>query len=91
MPIKITRALLHGALDGTLDKIEKRTDPNFGFAVPVSCEGVPTDVLNPRDTWVDKSAFDDQARDLVGRFKDNFVQFEGHVDEKVAAAAPEAA
>ncbi|HIF08463.1 MAG TPA: phosphoenolpyruvate carboxykinase [Sneathiellales bacterium] len=91
MPIKITRALLHGALDGTLDKIEKRTDPNFGFAVPVSCEGVPTDVLNPRDTWVDKSAFDDQARDLVGRFKDNFVQFEGHVDEKVVAAAPEAA
>lgn len=91
MPIKYTRALLHGALDGTLDGVETRIDANFGFAVPLSCPDVPTEVLIPRETWADKEAYDDQARDLVTRFKENFVQFESHVDAKVVAAAPKAA
>jgi len=91
MPIKYTRALLHGALDGTLDGVETRIDANFGFAVPLSCPDVPADVLIPRETWADKEAYDDQARDLVARFKENFVQFESHVDAKVVAAAPKAA
>ncbi len=88
MPIKYTRALLHRALDGTLDSVETRVDPNFGFAVPLSCPGVSAEVLSPRETWTDKEAYDEQARDLVARFKENFVQFESHVDEKVIAAAP---
>jgi len=48
-------------------------------------------VLNPRDTWGDKSAYDSQASDLVGRFHNNFTQFETHVSEAVKAAAPHAA
>jgi phosphoenolpyruvate carboxykinase (ATP) len=45
-------------------------------------------VLNPRDTWSDPTAYDAKARELAGRFNDNFVQFEGYVDANVRAAAP---
>ncbi|MDN5928271.1 MAG: phosphoenolpyruvate carboxykinase [Hyphomicrobiales bacterium] len=88
MPIKATRALLAAALDGTLAGAEFRTDPNFGFAVPVSVPGVDASILDPRATWADKAAYDRQARRLVGMFVDNFAKFEDHVDATVADAAP---
>ena len=91
MPIKETRALLNAALDGSLKDAEFRTDPNFGFKVPVSVPGVDDKILNPRDTWADKDAYDAKAQDLVRRFIDNFAQFEAHVDEGVKEAAPKAA
>ncbi|MDC0081446.1 phosphoenolpyruvate carboxykinase [Emcibacteraceae bacterium] len=88
MPIKYTRALLHGALDGTLNDVEFRTDPNFGFEVPLSCPGVDDAVLNPRGTWDDVDAYDQKATYLAGLFKQNFVEFEEHVDEAVVKAGP---
>jgi phosphoenolpyruvate carboxykinase (ATP) len=88
MPIKATRALLAAALDGSLNKAEFRTDPNFGFAVPVAVPGVDTKILNPRETWADKAAYDRQARRIVGMFTENFGKFEAHVDAGVAEAAP---
>ncbi len=88
MPIKATRALLTAALDGSLKKVEFRTDPNFGFAVPVTVEGVDAAILDPRSTWADKAAFDRQAHRLVGMFIDNFGKFESHVDATVRGAAP---
>ena len=88
MPIAHTRALLNAALSGALDSAEYVKDPHFGLAVPQSCEGVPSSVLNPRDTWEDKAAYDAKARELVGRFIENFSQFESHVDEGIRAAAP---
>ncbi len=88
MPIKATRALLAAALDGSLADAEFRTDPNFGFAVPVSVDGVDAAILDPRGTWADKAAYDDQARRLVGMFIDNFEKFESHVDAAVMGAAP---
>ncbi|MDY0957451.1 phosphoenolpyruvate carboxykinase [Sphingomonas sp. CFBP8993] len=88
MPIKATRALLNAALDGSLNHAEFRTDPNFGFQVPVSVPGVDPAILNPRDTWADKSAYDATATKLVDLFNDNFQQFAEHVDEGVRAAAP---
>ncbi|HXV74488.1 MAG TPA: phosphoenolpyruvate carboxykinase (ATP), partial [Sphingomonadales bacterium] len=91
MPIQATRALLYAALDGSLGKIKTRTDPNFGFEVPVEVPGVPKKILNPRETWADKGAYDKRAKDLVRRFVGNFVEFEAYVDEKVKAAAPKAA
>ncbi|MEE4349253.1 MAG: phosphoenolpyruvate carboxykinase [Pacificimonas sp.] len=91
MPIKATRALLNAALDGSLKDAEFRTDPNFGFQVPVDVPGVDTAILDPRSTWDDKAAYDTKARDLVQRFIDNFEQFEGHVDAGVREAAPTAA
>jgi phosphoenolpyruvate carboxykinase (ATP) len=90
MPIKATRALLNAALDGSLNGVEFRTDENFGFEVPVSVPGVDTAILNPRDTWADKSAYDAAAAKLVKLFIDNFAKFEAHVDAGVRDAAPRA-
>jgi phosphoenolpyruvate carboxykinase (ATP) len=91
MPIKATRALLNAALDGSLNHVEFRTDPYFGFEVPVSVPGVDDAILNPRDTWADKEEFDATANRLVGFFIDNFAKFEAHVDQQVKEAAPHAA
>ena len=65
MPIKATRALLNAALDGSLANVEMRIDPHFKFRVPVAVPGVDAKILNPRDTWADKAAYDAQARKLV--------------------------
>ena len=88
MPIKITRALLNAALDGSLNDAEFRTDPNFGFQVPVSVQGVDATILDPRRTWTDKAEYDATAAQLVDRFVENFAQFESQVDEGVRQAAP---
>ena len=91
MPIKATRALLNAALDGSLNDAEFRTDPNFGFLVPVAVPGVDPAILDPRGTWADKAEYDATARALVNQFIDNFAQFAEHVDEGVRQSAPKAA
>jgi phosphoenolpyruvate carboxykinase (ATP) len=88
MPIKATRALLNAALDGSLAAVEMRVDPHFRFRVPVAVTGVDTKILNPRDTWADKAAYDAQAIKLAGMFRANFKKFEAHVGPDVLAAAP---
>ena len=87
MPIQVTRAIMTAVLDGSLDEAEFRTDPNFGFRVPTACKGVPTPILNPRQTWKDVDAYDEQAAELVGMFAKNFAGYEAHVDEDVRAVA----
>ena len=91
MPIKVTRTLLNAALDGSLNDAEFRTDPNFGFAVPVSVAGVDGGILDPRQTWLNKAEYDATAAALVDRFVANFAQFAEHVDEGVRQAAPRVA
>jgi phosphoenolpyruvate carboxykinase (ATP) len=88
MPIAATRALLRAALEGELRDVEYRTDPVFGFAVPVSVPGVDTKLLDPRSTWFDPAAYDRKAAELAVMFRDNFEQFAGTVDAAVAAAGP---
>ena len=88
MPIKATRALLNAALDGSLANVEMRRDPIFGFQVPIAVAGVDSAILNPRDTWADKAAYDRQAMALVDMFIENFAKFEPHVDADVRKAAP---
>ena len=68
-----------------------RVDENFGFEVPMEVAGVNTHILNPRDTWADKEAYDAKARYLVELFIKNFETFAAHVDDSVIAAAPNAA
>jgi phosphoenolpyruvate carboxykinase (ATP) len=68
-----------------------RIDPHFKFRVPVSVPGVDTAILNPRDTWAAKAAYDAQAKKLVGMFRENFKKFEAHVGQDVLTAAPELA
>jgi phosphoenolpyruvate carboxykinase (ATP) len=89
MPIKVTRALVTGALDGSLRSASFRTDPYFGFAVPTSVPGIEPHLLYPMKTWKDKAAFDETARKLVGMFQKNFAKYEKDVDPEVRAAAPE--
>jgi phosphoenolpyruvate carboxykinase (ATP) len=91
MPIKVTRALLSAALDGTLKNVQMRVDPHFGFEVPVAVPGVDSKILNPRETWADKDGYDRQAIKLVQMFRDNFKKFEAHVGADVKAAAPKLA
>jgi len=89
MPIKVTRALLTAALNGSLRNAEFRTDKYFGFAVPTALEGVPGEILDPVNTWKDKAEFEKTARGLVAMFQKNFSKFEAKVDAEVRAAAPE--
>ena len=91
MPIKATRALLNAALDGTLNDAEFRKDPNFGFEVPVSVDGVDSGILDPRSTWADKDEYDRTANKLVQLFVENFEPFAAHVDQGVRDAAPASA
>ncbi|MFV0385702.1 phosphoenolpyruvate carboxykinase [Paracoccus sp. (in: a-proteobacteria)] len=87
MPIRATRALLHAALDGSLNDVQFRKDPNFGFDVPVSVKGVDDTLLDPRQTWADPAAYEAQAARLVQMFSDNFAQYLDAIDDEVRAAA----
>jgi phosphoenolpyruvate carboxykinase (ATP) len=86
MPIAHTRALLRAALDGALEGAPMRPDPAFGLLVPEACPDVPGDVLQPRNAWRDKGAYDTTAHEVARRFEANFAQFAGAVDEGVRAA-----
>jgi len=88
MPIQATRLLVNAALDGSLANVEMRENTIFGFEVPVSMPGITSKILNPRDTWEDKDAYDRQAVALVKMFSDNFKKFENQVDPDVKSAAP---
>lgn len=90
MKISNTRAMIRAILSGKLANAETKPDPVFGVNVPVSCPNVPGEVLQPRNTWADKEAYDRQARDLARRFNENFKKYEGGVSEEVRAVAPKA-
>ncbi len=88
--IKHTRALLNAALEGKLDNVQYANDPVFGLAVPTVCDGVPSEILMPKNTWDNKEAYDAKAKDLAGRFRETFKQYEPFVDDAVKAAGPTA-
>jgi len=90
MKIGYTRAMVNAALNGDLDNVEYMTDPIFGVEIPLSCPNVPEEVLNPKNTWEDKSAYDVQAKKLASMFNENFKQFEDEVSESVKNVAPKA-
>jgi len=91
MKIAHTRAMVHAALDGALDNVPTTPDPFFGVGIPQSCPNVPAEVLNPRNTWTDKAAYDAQAEKLAAMFTENFKTFAKDVPEAVRAAGPLAA
>ena len=66
-----------------------QVDPIFGLAIPTSCPGVPSEVLNPRNTWADPVAYDAQAMKLANMFRANFKAFAGSVTPEVLAAGPQ--
>jgi len=88
MKISHTRAMIRAILNGELASVETTPDPIFGVGIPVSCPGVPAEVLQPRNTWSDKAAYDKQAADLSRRFNENFKKYDAGVSEAVRAVAP---
>ncbi|MBI5604215.1 MAG: phosphoenolpyruvate carboxykinase (ATP) [Deltaproteobacteria bacterium] len=88
LKIAYTRAMIHQALNGKLDNVPTETDPIFNLRIPTACEGVPKEILNPRNTWRKPKDYDTKARDLAERFKENFKQFADKVSTKVKKAGP---
>lgn len=90
MSIKGTRACIDAIIDGTIHKSNFTNDPVFQFEVPEELNGVASSVCNPRVAWADKAAYDKQAEELAGLFKDNFVQYTGPGVTDYTAFGPKA-
>jgi phosphoenolpyruvate carboxykinase (ATP) len=88
MKIKFTRAMLNAALDGDLDNVEYVKDSRFGFEVPTSCPGVPSDVLQPIKTWSNPDDYHISADNLASMFIQNFKRYQQGVSEAVNASSP---
>ncbi|MBI1388030.1 MAG: phosphoenolpyruvate carboxykinase (ATP) [bacterium] len=88
MRIDHTRAIVNSAIEGRLANVEFKTDPIFGFEVPQSCPGVPGDVMNPKNTWADKDAYDQKAKELASMFVKNFAKFQDKASDEILKAAP---
>ncbi len=88
MKIAYTRAMVRAALDGKLATIPTAQEPFFGLHIPTECPSVRSEVLNPRNTWSDKDAYDAKAKELAERFKKNFEKFAANVTAEVRAAGP---
>lgn len=81
MNLKYTRAMVTSAVNGELKDVEYSIEPVFGLSIPKTCPNVPSELLNPRNTWTDSSAYDTQALELAKRFHSNFDKFTGISDE----------
>ncbi|MCK6622422.1 MAG: phosphoenolpyruvate carboxykinase (ATP) [Calditrichaceae bacterium] len=89
MDIRLTRAMIKAALTGQLQKVEFTPHEVFKVLVPANCPGVPGEVLQPRNTWKDKAAYDQKASELAKRFRKNFDKFP-NASEAIKAANPRA-
>ncbi len=86
--LRHTRAIIDAIHEGSLDKADFEEDPVFGIAVPQSCANVPSEILTPRNTWSDKKAYDDAARELAAKFHKNFVTYADAASDEIKNAAP---
>lgn len=88
MNLKYTRAMITAALNGDLNNVDFEIQPIFGMCIPKTCPNVPSEILNPRNTWQDKDAFDAKAKNLAEQFLKNFEKYASGVSEEILAAAP---
>lgn len=88
MKLKYTRAMITAAMEGKLDLATYETHPIFKLAMPTTCENVPTEVLNPKNTWSDKADYDAKAKELAKAFHNNFKTFEEGASAEIIAGAP---
>jgi phosphoenolpyruvate carboxykinase (ATP) len=88
MKLSYTRAMVHALLRGDLAKAKCDVDPVFGLSIPCDIKDVPSEVLRPRDTWKDKSAYDAQAKKLAEMFRKNFEKFGSYASDSVKQAGP---
>ena len=90
MKLSYTRAMVTAALNGELEKAEYKHDDVFNVEIPQSCPNVPAEILNPRNTWTDKDAYDAQAKKLAGMFAENFAKKYPNMPKNIAEAGPKA-
>jgi phosphoenolpyruvate carboxykinase (ATP) len=88
MKLSYTRSMITAALEGKLKDVDYEAHPVFGMMMPTSCPDVPADILNPRNTWDDKAAYDEKANQLALQFVKNFEKYASGVSEEILAAAP---
>ncbi|SFE43458.1 phosphoenolpyruvate carboxykinase (ATP) [Flavobacterium xueshanense] len=88
MKLKYTRAMITAALNGELDDVAYENHEVFGIAKPQTCPNVPSEILNPRNTWEDPEQYDKKAVELAQKFKDNFAKFEEFANAEIMAGAP---
>ena len=86
--LKYTRAMITAALNNQLNNVEYITHKVFGLNMPTSCPNVPSEILSPKNTWTDKSAYDEKANKLARAFNENFLQFSDHANDEILNAAP---
>lgn len=91
MKLSFTRSMITAALNGELDLVEYQEHPIFGLMMPVICPNVPPEVLNPRNTWADKQAYDQKSAELAQAFVRNFNQFAEFANSEILRAAPKIA
>jgi phosphoenolpyruvate carboxykinase (ATP) len=91
MKLPYTRAMITAALNGALDDVEFVKHPVFGVEMPVSLAGVPAEILDPRNTWSDKEAYDKTAASLAEKFVHNFQKYADFANEEILAGAPKVA
>ncbi len=86
--LAFTRAMVKAVLSGALKNAATKPDPTFGIAVPLSCPGVPDEIMDPRNTWTDKTAYDRKARELAVMFEKNFAENAGDASPEIKNAGP---
>jgi phosphoenolpyruvate carboxykinase (ATP) len=84
MSLPYTRAMVNALVEGELDNVEFEIEPSFGLSIPKEVPGVPSELLNPRNSWKDKAAYDKTAANLAARFEKNFQQFDAPPEIKEA-------
>ena len=90
MKLSYTRAMISAALEGKLENVEFEKHEVFGVHMPKSCPEVPSEILNPKNTWEDKDAYDQRANGLADEFNKNFEKYKSYASEEILAGAPKA-
>jgi len=88
MKIAHTRSMIKAILEGQLEKVATFKDPVFGLAIPEKVENVPSEILNPRNTWKRPEDYDKKAKELANQFVENFKEYEKTVSKEILAASP---
>ena len=88
MKLSLTRAIIDAIHSGALATAKTERDPIFGFDIVIECPGVPAEILRPRESWADKSAYDATTKKLAALFKKNFETYAAGASAEVKAAAP---
>lgn len=91
MSLKYTRAMITAALEGDLGQVAFESHPVFGVNMPKSCPNVPDEILNPRNTWTDKAAYDTKANQLAEEFVQNFEKYKAGASAFILSGAPKVA